>query len=308
MVEVVKSVFEKVLECRNWELCLLRVSVDRGSTHYSACHISLDPPGKLCEFANELVKHYCQGRRPRLDKYSSCVDYDGSSSSDTIYRLTTESELISQSYLSLISALGNPIHEAKPVDFDASAYVLVGTIQDEEGSPKSVKIFSMQAPLTKLKHRFFHDSNTFKEIDNKVLYLREAIDVLIFDTVIYFFDMRGENLFSMDRAYRTTCNRIVEDIRGMDICSDIDLFTSVATSGVNPRRFVSFDRNRLTALSNPETRPEKASMFDLEVGPDGKIDTGNKVNAEKLVKVLCKKGMYDPFDEVPVEVPASRKW
>ena len=62
------------------------------------------------------------------------------------------------------------------------------------------------------------------------------------------------------------------------------------------------------ALSSPETRTEKANLFQLQVDNNGKINTSDKKNAERLIKVLCKKGMYDPFEEVPVEVPTSRKW
>lgn len=32
------------------------------------------------------------------------------------------------------------------------------------------------------------------------------------------------------------------------------------------------------------------------------------IGVEKLIKVLCNKGMVDPFDNVPVEVSGASRW
>ncbi len=308
MIEDVKKLFSRIRSCSVWTLDLLRVSEERGKAKYAACHITLDPPGSLREYVASLLEQYYQGKKPILDNFSSCSDYDGYFMQETIYRLSSSSELVSQQFAALTDALADPVNEANPLEFDATAYVLSTTLDDLDGEQIPIKLFSIQAPLTKMKHRFLHDSNTFREIEDKVLCLKESVDVLIFGNVIYFLNMKGENLFAMDRAYRATCGKTIEEIRGMDICSNYSLFESTAMSGFNPRRFITFNRSRLKILSNPDTRSEKAAMFQLEVGADGRINTSDKTNAEKLIKVLCKKGMYDPFEEVPVEVPTSRKW
>ena len=308
MLEDVKKLFIGMTSASGWELNLLRIAAERGTTRYAACNITLDPPGTLQVFANSLLKHYIEGTKALLERYTACADYDGSSEASIIYRLSTASELIAEQYPLLLDALAHPTKEAKPLEFNATAYVITASIEDADGQITPVKLFSMQSPFTQLRHRFLHDSSTFKEIPGKVLYLRESIDVLIYGSVIFFLDMRGENLFSMERSYKKKCSMIIEEMKGMDICSDYEAFASVAVSGINPRRFISFNRPRLIALSNPETRPEKASLFQLQVDNNGKINTSDKENSEKLIKVLCRKGMYDPFEEVPVEVPTSRKW
>ena len=308
MVEEVKKLFNRMASASGWDLNLLRISSERGTTKYAACHITLDPPGTLQEFANSVLKHYSEGNKALLERYTACSDYDGSSEADIIYRLSSESELIAEQYPLLLDALAHPTQEAKPVEFNATAYVIAASIEDDDGQITPVKLVSMQSPLTQLKHRYFHDSSTFKEIPGKVLYLRESIDVLIYGSVVFLLDMRGENLFLMEHSYKKKCLLIIEELKGMDICSDYDAFASAAISGTNPRRFISFNRSRLMALSSPETRAEKAKLFQLQIDNNGKINTSDKKSAEKLIKVLCKKGMYDPFEEVPVEVPTSRKW
>ena len=39
-----------------------------------------------------------------------------------------------------------------------------------------------------------------------------------------------------------------------------------------------------------------------------KFDTTEPEVAEKLIKLLCNRGMVDPFDDTPKEVSGSKKW
>ena len=38
------------------------------------------------------------------------------------------------------------------------------------------------------------------------------------------------------------------------------------------------------------------------------IETDSEEKLEKIVKLLCNKGMLDPFDDIPVEVAGSKQW
>lgn len=55
-------------------------------------------------------------------------------------------------------------------------------------------------------------------------------------------------------------------------------------------------------------RKEMAAKFHLKLDDSGKIDTSSSDISEKLIKVLCNKGMVDPFEDVPVEVSAVSRW
>ena len=47
--------------------------------------------------------------------------------------------------------------------------------------------------------------------------------------------------------------------------------------------------------------------FDIRL-KDGKFDTADKNTSEKVIKLLCKKGMLDPFEDSPVEVSSAIAW
>ena len=50
-----------------------------------------------------------------------------------------------------------------------------------------------------------------------------------------------------------------------------------------------------------------ADQFSIPLNGD-MFDTTKNGASEKLVKLLCSKGMVDPFEDTPVEVPSAKRW
>ena len=129
------------------------------------------------------------------------------------------------------------------------------------------------------------------------------------DKSIYFLSLAGENLFNMARSYKKVCHDKVEQIEQSAIVTDTEIFKGVAESGHNPRKFVAFNEKRLTALKNKNTRNSIAKKFSIPLDAEtGKFDTSVDGASEKIVKLLCNKGMLDPFDKDAVEVDGARQW
>ena len=180
-------------------------------------------------------------------------------------------------------------------------------IIDIEGEEKPVKLISMQNPVTSLKHKFLRANGTFTEITDKVISLRTSIDVIIIEDTVYMLTLAGENLFNMERAYKATCAGKLNDIEQCNIVTDFSAFSSLAGSGHNPRKFVSFNDEHLQKLKNANSRKKMAKKFNIPLDGD-KFDTTQQSAAEKIVKLLCDRGMVDPFDDNPMEVAGSKKW
>lgn len=60
-------------------------------------------------------------------------------------------------------------------------------------------------------------------------------------------------------------------------------------------------------LKNRDTREEIARLFSVKL-TDGKLDATDPKDAERIVKILCNRGMKDPFREEAMEVSGARKW
>lgn len=167
----------------------------------------------------------------------------------------------------------------------------------------------MQNPVTTLKHKFLRKKGAFEELSDKVLSLRPTMDILVVGETVYFLTLAGENLFNMARSYKAVCHQKVEEVEQADIISGIENFKSTAETGHNPRRFIAFNESRLTALKKKNVRVAMAKRFSIPLDAAGdKFDATMEGATEKIVKLLCNKGMIDPFEKTAVEVDGARQW
>ncbi len=306
-LQKIQAAFEQMNKSDAWSIQLLRIAPRKNTdTVYGAFSITLTPQGKLIEFISEIVAHYINSKNGILTTHTSVQNYDGTTDGQTIYKLHSHNPLISSEYSSLITALSNIDYEANPLSQKMQAYVIQGNVA-LNGEQIPLVLVSMQNPITTLKHRFLYEKNTFREIDTNVLTLRPAIDVLILGEDIYFITMAGEKLFNMERAYKTICGNKISILKESGIFSNNDVFESVAVFGHHPRMFVSFNEKRFDILQSKNKREDYAELFNIPL-TDGKFDTSLPESADKLIRLLCNKGMVDPFEESPVEVSSARSW
>lgn len=309
-IEFLTKIFEKLPECENWCLQLLRITNSKkNGINYATMQVVLTPNNKLHDYVWNISKRYTKGKDSFINAFDKVVDYDGSAVGNVIYKLDAENMLINAALQKLKMAIANPDVESNPLEFDASAYLIKGQLILDD-KDVNVKLISMNKPLTTLKNKFsikVWEEPKFEEITNKVLSLRNSFDAIIIDNNIYFLDFAAEKLFNLEHVYHKICNEKVDLICQKDIVFAPDNFRQIATSGHNPRRFISFNANGLALLQDEKIRDEISKKFSLLL-KDGKFDTSDENTSKKLVKVLCKKGMLDPFEDVAVEVESAKKW
>ena len=307
-LESVKNIFLILPDCVEWHAHLLKYTHSkRNGTIYNCRRIELEPRDRLLSLVSEISSEYTKEGKNKFDKYVDVREYDGTCSSNTIYSISESNNDVIIDLDSLFQGIANTDSESNPLEMDANAYVLCGSLMNGRETHQ-IKLISMMSPISTLKNHFMHEKGKFIEISNKVLNLRTTINVVILDRTVYFLDMSGESLFNMERAYRLKCNESVDDIEGTNIISDTAMFRDIATSGHNPRRFVSFSKTKLHLLEKKKNREKVAMHFDVALTNDKLFDTSKKEDAEKLVKVLCGKAMWDILEEVPVEVDGSKEW
>lgn len=307
MLNDIRSILQNLNNAKNWSLQVLQIKPSkRAGTEYTGREITFDPAGRLEEFVSEVSELYIGSKGCFDAKFVNLSEYDGSANGKTIYKLNGTSPLIASEYNSLMQALANPNSEVDPFEMKARASVLIGQFERDE-TIIPIKLISMQNPITMLKHRFMQNKGAFQELDKKVLTLRPTIDVLIYGNEVYLFTLNGENLFNMERSYKVLCSDYIAKVQESEIVVNIEKFSSVAGSGHNPRRFVSYNQSHLEKLKNASTRRKIATKFSIPMD-GGKFDTNQEGVTEKIVKILCDKGMVDPFESLPMEVPSAKKW
>ncbi len=308
-LELVRNIFSNMSSCNSWELMLLQINTSvRNGTNYFARAISLTPKEEFMNFISEVSAIHSDKNKGLLCKYQNIMNYDGTMLEQTIYKINSKSKLIHEEYDALISSLSNPDHEVDTLSKNFQAYALVGTLYD--GNVEiSIKMISMRTPITTIKKKnyLFNGNGEFVKAPKHMLSLRTTIDVLIYGEDVYMLGFEGEKLFNMERAYKNICTCKVEEMKSLSLMTDFDAFKSIAVSGYNPRRFGAFNDKRLEHMCVPSKRKIIAKEFGLPLVGD-KIDTTKKGVAERLIKLLCNRGMHDPFNNKPVEVAGAKKW
>ena len=307
-LDLVKGIFGAMPDCEEWHAHLLSFTHSkRQGTTYNCRRIELEPSERLSALVQDIVVGYVGEGKNKLNKYTDVREYDGTCNSTTIYRISENNPDIEIDMEALLQGIADSDSEVDPLSMKAQAYVLCGNMRDGDNEHQ-IKLISMNTPITTLKNRFWHNKGKFWEISDKVLNLRTSMNVIIYDKTVYFLDMSGETLFNMERAYKLKCGEAVNEIEGLKIISDPEMFRSTATSGQNPRRFAAFSKSKLQLLTEKKNREKAAKYFKIPLTDDKQFDTSQKVDAENLVKVLCGKAMWDVLEEVPVEVDGSKDW
>lgn len=307
-LDIIKGVFQKLSTGTNWSLQLLNIKTSkRTGTGYSSRQITLIPNERLDTLINDIASVYTGNGKKSVATYRAVREYDGTADAFTVYKLSSAHELISEEYATFVQVIANPDNENNPFEY-TSAYLLKGQLE-VNGESIPIKLVSMQNPVTTLKHKFLRKKGAFEELSDKVLSLRPTMDILVVGETVYFLTLACENLFNMARSYKAVCHQKVEEVEQADIISGIDNFKSTAETGHNPRRFIAFNENRLAALKKKNVRVAMAKRFSIPLDASGdKFDATTEGATEKIVKLLCNKGMMNPFEKTAVEVDGARQW
>ncbi len=304
--KLLKKAFDEMKNTTCFSLQLLQIKSKKEDVTYYSRECVLNPEGKIEMFARELADKYSKAMEN--DTYASVDEYTGDVVGNVIYKLDGDNALILEEYGKMCNVVADPDTESCIGDTKFNAYIVLGEVEiDSEIVP--IKLISMQSPMMNMTNRFLlnFEKKAFREITDPILTLKRSIDVVILGNTVYMLTLAGENLFAMERAYKAVCNNKVNEIIECGFLTDAAMFQRIATSGSNPRRFVSYNQSRLDAMKNVRKRKKLANMFDLKLRGN-EIDTNDEKTSARLVKFLCNKAMLDPLDDSPVEVAAAKSW
>ena len=304
MVTEIVKILNQVDQIKNWSINLVKINVSKkDGVKYSAEELSDFDGDGILRTVKDIVQIYSIGDKSTM--YNDIQEYDSNTISSTIYKIDTSNILVKDSYDTFIKALSNPDKESDPTKNKYDCYVLKSSLEKGEDIP--IKLVFMNNPIKVLKKKFLKINEKYTEITGNVIGLSQYIDMIVYGNKIYFFNNSGEKLFNMERAYKTICKEKIEEIKEINIISDIEAFISVAKSGHNPRKFISFNKENLELLKDKKKKEVISTQFNIPL-IEGKFDTSNNEVSEKLIKLLCGKGKIDPFNNKPVEVSGAKEW
>lgn len=183
--QYLKEIFSKLTECQAWSLQIVQIkNSSRTGISYICREVTIDPQDRLLQYISSIADYYNSDKG--IDSFSSVDDYTGDVVAHVIYKLSKENQLITDEFDILIQATGQPDKEIRLSDIKPNASVFRGTVAiDHKDVP--VMLVSMQKPITALSNKFLWiGTNTFHEIKDPILTLRNTVDVAIIGDKVYF--------------------------------------------------------------------------------------------------------------------------
>lgn len=236
------------------------------------------------------------------------ISYDGVIYSGKISWLNTDDGIVSNVH----DAIEHPVRKSESSwikehlrsEKNGKRGVLI-ECEDENG--ELVKLVSLASPIKMCKHTFLCEVGSFKEITSPILTLPLKIDVIIGNGKLYLLSEAGERfMISKEELSRQTESK-VETVIKENLVTSPDAFKRISLTGLNPRRYLRFNGDKLRALQDVKLRRKLAKKFSLPLRDDLFV-TEDKDVVDGFVRLLCDKGMVDPVSDQPMAVSGAERW
>lgn len=240
-----------------------------------------------------------------LSGFEHVAEYDGTDSEFILQYLDVADERIAD----VVKAVEHAEIMAEPdwIDNWKLAENAKGFMLDGQCDGIPLTLFFFSSGIRELRHSFLHTDGVFKALKGEMLCLPTRVDAIRIGTFVYFLSKLGQSMLLSAEAIRQEARKTVDCIVKKGVIQNAAAFRQFASKGNNVRRLLRYNEMKLSELSDV-TRGEKLrKTFGIHF-QDGKLSIENQQQADQLIKVICDRGMTDPFADIPMEVSGARKW
>ena len=308
---VLQTIFESLPKGKDWQLSVMSIKTggETAVPSYPSRFVTLEPEAAMTDYLNEIAENYIGEKRAGVSRLSNVSLYRGEWSSEHIFYLKTEDEKVQKTIRSFKNSDQRQEFLGHPNEIDPNAMVLQGEILIGD-IMQPVWLLSTRKPMQKLSRRFrwIKGRKVYERVDEELLTLSKVIDAVVMDQFVFFLSVSGAQAFVCEKICREIAERKVE--RAKKITTNVERLKKVSLKGFNPRRYLSFNECRVNALAQSEELCVKVSgLFGIHFDHQSrKFSLQSDDEAERLIKVICDRGMEDPFSEKAVEVAWSGPW
>ena len=276
-------------------------AAENGEISYAAHSLSIRPKEDWIAHLKEVGDGYVGSKKPIISDEFDVKPYDGTVLEENeAFVISGKDVRVKKCFndFSDVWATESVEHGADSMNPNALA------ICDDE---KNHVFLSVKSPFSILKHKFWCDDSDYKKISGKVLTLSTKMDVVIIGEKLYFLTIAGVQAFVSESICKSVAKDKADALAKLEYISGAENLAAVSLTGLNPRRYLGYNEGRVAELGNATKRRDIAKTFGIKYAK-GKFDLSEKGDAERFIKVICNRGMVDPFTEGPVEVASSKVW
>lgn len=300
-----RKAFEALEQCGDASFTLHAIKIghveENGEISYAAHSLSIRPQDDLIAYLKEVGTGYVGARKPIISDDFDVRPYEGTALDENeAFVISGKDGRVKKCFSDFcdVWATESVEHGADSIDPNAIA------ICDDD---KNCIFLSLRKPFSILKHKFWYADSSYEKISDKILTLSTKIDAVIVGDKLYFLTIAGAQAFVSESICKKVAKEKAEAVAKLEYISGVETLTNISLAGLNPRRYLGYNAERVADLGNQAKRRDIAKTFGITYAK-GKFDLTDKSDAEKFIKVICNRGMVDPFTDDPVEVTGSKVW
>lgn len=302
-LESLKEVVQN-LQSEDMRVALSLYKINRQNGVVKASVFSLSLGDGYAEYLKTVSENCIRA----LDNVEEVRKYDG----EYIQHILWWSEIKSQEVSRIWDALSNAkqIAEKEWLGNYKSLSCKGVTLQFAYKEKKIEFIFNAP-PFKQLKGAVFTlVGNKFKFTNDRILALPLEADAIRVDERIYFLTERGVRMFESPEDSAKRSREVIDKILNLGFVSDPENFAKYASDVYNRRllrKFEEEEADRLKLLADKAKGKKIREKFGLKI--DGKqLTSTTKEDVDRVVKLVCQRGMLNPFDDAPMEVHSPSPW
>lgn len=289
----------------HWNSLLIEYNHKRSPNEYVCYNINF----ASTQLLNDIITPMCNAFLSVVKKQNRILEYTAQNPKNTTEKLDVTNKLMRLSWPSLINHINNSDDSVDLKNISANAFIFAGNYDDTDGNNKNLYLLAQKNPVLSFKKRtpiFSTRNNTIVETAEPLVQFGKCFDVLIVDNTLYSINNNFESIFNIEYSHKIVCQEHLQELDAADIIEDIDSYKTFASSGQNPKKFITYNPQIVEKLKKQKYKDLLKNQLHIPVNPTThKFDLSDPKNARNFTLAICGKAKNNMFDDGVCEVPSS---
>lgn len=298
------------------------ISTAKSITNWTAYFMNYDHIRKPNEFniyklpfatdtlLKDTITEMCDVFKNTVDKSVDKIsDYTADNPKNTMDKLNVRDTIISDNWTNILTGIDSSDSSVDLKSVKVNSYLFKGVYLNDDGENRAIYLLTVKNPILNYKKQrniFSFKNNSIEKTNEPLVQFKKSFDMIIFEDVLYAINNTFEGLFNMERSRKIVCREKIQSLTDADIVLDIDSYTSFATSGFNPRKFITYNATIVEKLKQNEWKNKLATELKIPIDQTTqKFDLSETANAKNFTLAICDKIKLNMFDDGVCEVSAA---
>lgn len=302
----IESAINTAKQITHWNSLLIEYNHKRNPNEYVCYNINF----ASAQLLNDIITSMCDAFLSIVKKQNRILEYTAQNPKNTTEKLDVTGELMQLSWTSLVDHINNSDDSVDLKDISANAFIFTGSYEDDDGNNKNLYLLAQKNPVLSFKKRtpiFSARNNTITQTTDPLVQFGKCFDILIVNNTLYSINNNFESIFNIEYSHRIVCQERLQELEAADIVDDIDSYKTFASSGQNPKKFITYNPEIVKKITKKQKYKDLLiNRLHIPVNPaTNKFDLSDPKNAKNFTLAICDKTKNNMFDDGVCEVPSS---